>query len=170
MVFNLLHGRYGEDGYIQTILESEKVNYTHSGVLSSSIAIDKEMSKKMFISNNILTPPYIKFSFKNDLKYKNLIKRVSQKLKFPVVLKPINEGSSVGVYITEKKNFIRNIKKLEKFSDILIEKYIPGREIQAAILGNKKLGIIELKPKRSFMITKQSIALLLILSILYQLI
>ena len=148
----------------------EKVNYTHSGVLSSSIAIDKEMSKKMFISNNILTPPYIKFSFKNDLKYKNLIKRVSQKLKFPVVLKPINEGSSVGVYITEKKNFIRNIKKLEKFSDILIEKYIPGREIQAAILGNKKLGIIELKPKESFMITKQSIALLLILSILYQLI
>ena len=150
LVFNLLHGRYGEDGYIQTILESEKVNYTHSGVLSSSIAIDKEMSKKIFISNNILTPPYIKFSFKNDLNYKNLIKSVSQKLKFPVVLKPINEGSSVGVYITEKKNFIRNIKKLEKFSDILIEKYIPGREIQAAILGNKKLGIIELKPKRKF--------------------
>ena len=150
LVFNLLHGRYGEDGYIQTILESEKINYTHSGVLSSSIAIDKEMSKKMFISNNILTPPYIKFSFKNDLNYKNLTKRVSKKLKFPVVLKPINEGSSVGVYITEKKNFIRNIKKLEKFSDILIEKYIPGREIQAAILGNKKLGIIELKPKRKF--------------------
>ena len=150
LVFNLLHGRYGEDGYIQTILESEKINYTHSGVLSSSIAIDKEMSKKMFISNNILTPPYIKFSFKNDLNYKNLTKRVSKKLKFPVVLKPINEGSSVGVYITEKKNFIKNIKKLEKFSDILIEKYIPGREIQAAILGNKKLGIIELKPKRKF--------------------
>ena len=75
---------------------------------------------------------------------------MSKKLKFPVVLKPINEGSSVGVYITEKKNFIKNIKKLEKFSDILIEKYIPGREIQAAILGNKKLGIIELKPKRKF--------------------
>ena len=86
LVFNLLHGRYGEDGYIQTILESEKINYTHSGVLSSSIAIDKEMSKKMFISNNILTPPYIKFSFKNDLNYKNLTKRVSKKLKFPVVL------------------------------------------------------------------------------------
>ncbi len=64
LVFNLLHGRYGEDGYIQSILESEKVKYTHSGVLSSSLAIDKEISKKIFIKNNILTPKYIKFIFK----------------------------------------------------------------------------------------------------------
>ena len=67
-----------------------------------------------------------------------------------MVFKPINEGSSVGVYITNRKNFKQNLLKLEKFKDILIEKYIPGREIQAAILGNKKLGIIELKPKRKF--------------------
>ena len=150
MVLNLLHGRYGEDGYIQTILESERIKYTHSGVLSSSLAIDKEISKKIFIKNKILTPPYIKFNFKNNINFKNIIKKVDQKLKFPVVLKPINEGSSVGVYITNKKNFISNLYKLEKFKEILIEKYIPGREIQAAILGNKKLGIIELKPKRKF--------------------
>ncbi len=56
VVFNLLHGRYGEDGYIQSILESERIKYTHSGVLSSSIAIDKELSKKIFIKNKILTP------------------------------------------------------------------------------------------------------------------
>ncbi len=67
-----------------------------------------------------------------------------------MVLKPINEGSSVGVYITNEKNFKKNLLKLEKFKEILIEKFIPGREIQAAILGNKKLGIIELKPKRKF--------------------
>ena len=150
LVFNLLHGRYGEDGYIQSILESEKVRYTHSGVLSSSLAIDKEISKKLFIKNNILTPPYIKFVFKNHINYNNLIKRVGRRLKFPVVLKPINEGSSVGVHITDKKNFNKNLLKLEKFKEILIEKYIPGREIQSAILGNKKLGIIELKPKRKF--------------------
>ena len=150
LVLNLLHGRYGEDGYIQSILESEKVKYTHSGVLSSSLAIDKEISKKIFMKNKILTPPYIKFCFKSNLNLKNIIKKVDKLLQFPVVLKPINEGSSVGVYITEKKNFYRNLLKLEKFKEILIEKYIPGREIQAAILGNKKLGIIELKPKRKF--------------------
>ena len=150
LVLNLLHGRYGEDGYIQSILESEKVKYTHSGVLSSSLAIDKEISKKIFIKNNILTPSYIKFSFKNNLSLKKLIKKIEKKLKFPVVLKPINEGSSVGVYISNKKNLNRNLMKLEKFREILIERYIPGREIQAAILGKKKLGIIELKPKRKF--------------------
>ncbi len=150
LVLNLLHGRYGEDGYIQSILESEKVRYSHSGVLSSSLAIDKEISKKIFIKNNILTPPYIKFSFKNNLNTKSIIKKIDNNFKFPVVLKPINEGSSVGVYICDKKNFNRNLMKLEKFKDILIEKYIPGREIQAAILGKKKLGIIELKPKRKF--------------------
>ena len=150
LVLNLLHGRYGEDGYIQSILESEKVKYTHSGVLSSSLAIDKEISKKIFIKNKILTPSYFKFIFKKNTNYKNIIKKIEKKLKFPVVLKPINEGSSVGVYITNKKNFIYNLLKLEKFKEILIEKYIPGREIQAAVLGNKKLGIIELKPKRKF--------------------
>ena len=150
LVFNLLHGRYGEDGYIQSILESEKVKYTHSGVLSSSLAIDKELSKKIFIKNHILTPPYFKFSFKNNFNIKIILKKIDNNLKFPVVLKPINEGSSVGVYISNKKNFYRNLMKLEKFKEVLIEKYIPGREIQAAILGNKKLGIIELKPKRKF--------------------
>ena len=150
LVLNLLHGRYGEDGYIQSILESEKVKYSHSGVLSSSLAIDKELSKKMFIKNNILTPAYIKFSFKNNINIKNVIKKIDKNFKFPVVIKPINEGSSVGVYICNKKNFKSNLMKLEKFKDILIEKYIPGREIQAAILGKKKLGIIELKPKRKF--------------------
>ncbi len=150
LVLNLLHGRYGEDGYIQSILEAEKVKYTHSGVLSSSLAIDKEISKKIFIKNKILTPPYFKFIFKKKLNYNNLIKKIDNTFKFPVVLKPINEGSSVGVYICNKKNFNSNLMKLEKFQEILIEKYIPGREIQAAILGKKKLGIIELKPKRKF--------------------
>ena len=150
LVLNLLHGRYGEDGYIQSILETEKVKYTHSGVLSSSLAIDKELSKMIFSKNNILTPPHLKLIFKNNLNFENIIKRIDKKLQFPVVLKPINEGSSVGVFICNKKNFKKNLFKLEKFKEILIEKYIPGREIQAAILGDKKLGIIELKPKRKF--------------------
>ena len=150
LVLNLLHGRYGEDGYIQSVLESERVKYTHSGVLSSSLAIDKELSKKIFKTNDILTPPYIKFIFKKNFNLKRITYKIEKKLKFPVVLKPINEGSSVGVYISSKKKLKFYLLKLEKFKEILIEKYIPGREIQAAILGNKKLGIIELKPKRKF--------------------
>ena len=75
---NLLHGRYGEDGYIQSILESEKIKYTHSGVKSSSIAIDKELSKKIFIKNNILTPKYIKFIFKKNIIKKILLKKLKR--------------------------------------------------------------------------------------------
>ena len=150
LVFNLLHGRYGEDGYIQAILESEKIKYTHSGVLSSSLAIDKELSKKIFIKNKILTPKYLKFIFKNKLKKKKIIQIIDKKLGFPVVVKPINEGSSVNVHICNKSNLIKNLFKLENYGEALIEKFIPGREIQVAILGKRKLGAIELKPKRKF--------------------
>ena len=150
VVLNLLHGRYGEDGYVQSILEIEKVNYTHSGVLSSSLAMDKDLSKKIFIKNKILTPKYIKFSFRKILKQKSFLKLINSKFGFPVVVKPINEGSSVNVFICSRKNIFSNIKKLREYGEILIEKYIPGREIQVAILSEKILGAIELKPKRKF--------------------
>ena len=148
VIFNALHGQFGEDGYIQTILETQKIPYTHSGALASSIAMDKEVSKKIFLENKILTPKYIKFIYGKE--EKNIIKKIEKKLKFPVVIKPINEGSSVHVYICNKKNFFRIIKRLEIYKEILIEEFIPGREIQVAIMGKKKLGAIELKPKRKF--------------------
>ena len=148
IVFNALHGQFGEDGYIQTILESQKIKYTHSGVLASSIAMDKEISKKIFLKNKILTPKHIKYDF--NKKNKNITSQIQKKLKFPVVIKPINEGSSVNVYICSKRNFLKNLKKLSNYNQILIEEYIPGREIQVAIMGKKKLGAIELKPKRKF--------------------
>jgi len=148
VIFNALHGQFGEDGYIQTILESQKIPYTHSGVLASSIAMDKEISKKIFLKNKILTPKYIKFTYGED--ESNIISKIEKNLKFPVVVKPINEGSSVNVYICNKKNILNNLKKLIVYKEILIEEFIPGREIQVAIMGNKILGIIELKPKRKF--------------------
>ena len=148
VIFNALHGQFGEDGYIQTILESQKVPYTHSGVIASSIAMDKEISKKIFLKNKILTPKYIKFTYEKD--EPNIIKKIEKKLKFPVVIKPINEGSSVHVYICNKQNIIKKLKLLKIYKKILIEEFIPGREIQVAIMGNKKLGAIELKPKRKF--------------------
>ena len=150
LVFNLLHGRYGEDGYVQAILEIEKIKYTHSGVLSSSLAMDKEASKKISSSNNILTPKYLKYSFKNNISKKNLILKLAKYLSFPVVIKPINEGSSVNVYICNKKNLFQNLLKLKEYGEVLVEQYIPGREIQVAILSENILGAIELKPKRKF--------------------
>ena len=148
IVFNALHGQFGEDGYIQTILESIGVPYTHSGVISSAIAMDKEISKKIFFKNNIITPKFFVYLFNKS--NENLIKLIDKKLKFPVVVKPINEGSSVNVFICSKKNIIKNLKLLESYKKIIIEEFIPGREIQAAVINNKKLGAIELRPKRKF--------------------
>ena len=150
IVFNLLHGRYGEDGYIQAILESEKVKYTHSGVLSSSLAIDKELSKKIFIKNNILTPKYLKYSYRNNINKLKLINNLQKKIGFPLVVKPLNEGSSVNVFICNKNNILKTLTKLNEYGEVLLEKYIPGREIQVAILANKVLGAIELIPNRKF--------------------
>ncbi len=150
IVLNLLHGRYGEDGYIQAILETEKVKYTHSGVLSSSIAIDKEISKKIYEKHNILTPAYLKYSFLKKNKKKKILIKINKSIGFPLVIKPMNEGSSVNVYICNRSNFFKNLLKLKDYGEILIEKYIPGREIQVAILSDKILGAIELKPKRKF--------------------
>ncbi|MBJ34590.1 MAG: D-alanine--D-alanine ligase [Flavobacteriaceae bacterium] len=148
IIFNALHGQFGEDGYIQSILEIFGIPYTHSGVISSAIAMDKELSKKIFIRNKILTPKYISYSF--DKSKVELINMIKKKLKFPVVIKPPNEGSSVNVFICSKKDIFKKIKLLESYKRIILEEFIPGREIQAAIIGKKKLGAIELKPKRKF--------------------
>ncbi len=148
VIFNALHGQFGEDGYIQTILERFKIPYTHSGVIASSIAMDKEISKKIFIKNKINTPRFFIYSY--DLNKNDLITKIDKKLNFPVVVKPLNEGSSVNVYICNKKNIIKKLNLIKTYKKIMIEEFIGGREIQVAIMGNKKLGAIELKPKRKF--------------------
>ena len=148
IIFNALHGQFGEDGYIQTILEAIRIPYTHSGVISSILAMDKVLSKKIFIKEKILTPKFIEYFFNKS--NSKIINEIEKKLKFPVVIKPINEGSSVNVFICTKLNIIKNLKKLENYKRIIIEEFIPGREIQAAIINNKKLGAIELEPKRKF--------------------
>ena len=148
IIFNALHGQFGEDGYIQSILEKFQIPYTHSGVIASSIAMDKEISKKIFVKNKINTPKF--FSYSYDLENLDLIKKINKTLKFPVVIKPVNEGSSVNVYICNKKNIIKKLNLLKNYKKIMIEQFIGGREIQVAIMGNKKLGAIELVPKRKF--------------------
>ena len=148
VIFNALHGQFGEDGYIQTILERFKIPYTHSGVISSAIAMDKEISKNLFIKYIINTPKFFTYSF--DKKSSQLVKLINSKLKFPVVVKPLNEGSSVNVFICNRKNIFKILESLKNYKKVMIEQFIGGREIQVAILGKKKLGAIELKPKRKF--------------------
>jgi len=150
LVFNALHGKYGEDGFVQSILESLKIPYTHSGVLSSSLAMDKELSRLIFIKNNLKVPKY--FLLQKDHQGNSNKKFNNKKIKFPIVIKPINEGSSLGVSICKnKKQFTNKYKKLmENYDRILVEEYIPGREIQVAVMGEKALGAIELVPRRQF--------------------
>jgi D-alanine-D-alanine ligase len=150
LVFNALHGRYGEDGFVQSILEFLKIPYTHSGVLSSSLAMDKELSRILFRKNKIKTPKY--FILHKDYEG-NLNRKIkNKKIKFPIVIKPINEGSSLGVYICKNKiQFNKNYNKLRsEYNKILVEEYIPGKEIQVAVMCDKALGAIELIPKREF--------------------
>ena len=148
VIFNALHGQFGEDGYIQAILERLNIPFTHSGVIASSIAMDKEISKKIFIKNKIKTPKFFTYSY--DISKLELIKKIKKKLKFPVVVKPLNEGSSVNVNICNEKDIIKIINSIKNYKKVMIEEFIGGREIQVAIMGNKKLGAIELRPKRKF--------------------
>ena len=117
IIFNALHGQFGEDGYIQTILERFKIPYTHSGPISSAIAMDKEISKKIFLKNKINTPKYFIYSF--DIKKKDVIRKISKELKFPVIVKPLNEGSSVNVFICNKSNISKKLNFLKEYRRII---------------------------------------------------
>jgi D-alanine-D-alanine ligase len=144
-VFNALHGRFGEDGSIQGLLEHLKIPYTHSGILSSAIAMDKLTSKKIFKDAKINSPEYLVIKNLEDFKNSNI--------DYPCVIKPNNEGSSVGVYIfneLKKSNEDTVASLLKKYNFLILEKYIPGREIQVAVMGSKALGAIEIIPTRSF--------------------
>ncbi len=152
VIFNALHGRDGEDGVAQSYFEYLGIPYTHSGIVSSHNAMNKAISKKIFVKNKILTPKYFTLSKKENKKntFKRLLK--SKKVAFPVVLKPISEGSSLGVKIC--KNLLDLIKSskilFKKYNQLILEQYIGGQEIQVAILNNRSLGAIELIPQRSF--------------------
>ena len=95
-----------------------------------------------------MTPKYFCYSY--ELSKKNLIEKIETKIKFPVVIKPLNEGSSVNVFICNKSNIFEKLNLLKEYRKVLVEQFIPGREIQAAIIGSNKLGAIELVPKRKF--------------------
>ena len=151
VIFNALHGRDGEDGVAQSYFEYLNIPYTHSGVISSYNAMNKINSKEVFIKNKIKTPNF--FSIKKQFNKKKVINILnSKRVKFPIVLKPVNEGSSLGVEICKtKEKLVKKLNKLlKKYKEIILEEYIAGQEIQVAVINGNSIGAIELIPKRLF--------------------
>ena len=152
VIFNALHGKDGEDGVAQSYFEYLKIPYTHSGVISSFKAMNKLISKKIFIKNKIKTPKF--FVVKKSEYKKNAVQETIKikKINYPIVLKPINEGSSLGVEICKnKKKLSKSINLLfKKYDELIFEEYIGGQEVQVAIINGSPLGAIELIPKRFF--------------------
>ncbi len=152
VIFNALHGRDGEDGVAQSYFEYLKIPYTHSGVISSYNAMNKVNSKMLFLKNKIKTPKFVAIS-RSEFN-KNTIKKIinKKKIKFPIVSKPINEGSSLGVEVCKnKEKLFKSIKNsFKKYDELILEEYIGGQEIQVAVINGTPLGAIELIPKRLF--------------------
>ena len=152
VIFNALHGRDGEDGIAQSYFEYLRIPYTHSGVISSFNAMNKLISKEIFIDNNIKTPKFFSIK-KKEFEIKTIQKNINiKKINYPIVLKPINEGSSLGVVICKnKENLFRSSHYLfKKYNELILEEYIGGQEVQVAVINSNPLGAIELIPKRLF--------------------
>ena len=148
LAFIALHGKYGEDGTIQSLLELRGIKYTGSKILASSISMDKEMSKILFKHYKINTPKWFAVA-KNNFGNEAIIKSINNEFGFPCVIKPNDQGSTVGVTICKKENDVSSAKKLaHQFSDkAIVEEYIPGREMTVTIVENKALPVLEIKPK-----------------------
>lgn len=143
-VFNALHGRWGEDGCIQGLLELLHMPYSHSGVLASALAMDKPMARNVFAAIGLRCA-------EGRVCHKNEIIGEAEPMERPYVIKPSNEGSSVGVHIMLKDDNRFFTGEDWPFGDeVLVEKYIAGREIQVAVLDGKALGAIEIKPLGRF--------------------
>jgi D-alanine-D-alanine ligase len=145
LAFIALHGPYGEDGCIQGLLEILGIKYTHSGVMASAVAMNKAMSKHIFRSLSIDTTKGYVIS-REDLLKNNI------KIDYPYVLKPINEGSSIGVYIIFSHEDYLELKDNSStiMEKMIVEEYIPGIELHTAVLLDEAIGTIEVRPKNKF--------------------
>jgi D-alanine-D-alanine ligase len=144
--FNVLHGRPGEDGTIQGILEILRIPYTHSGVLASALAMDKPVAKQVMVAAGIPVPEGRLISRKEAAR--------AHALDRPYVLKPVAEGSSVGVFIVTEEH-AHPPQELTRpdwafGEDLLAEKFVPGLELTCAVMGDRALGVIEIEPATRF--------------------
>ncbi len=151
--FIVLHGINGEDGRVQALLDLRGIPYTGSKVMASSLALDKNQSKTVFLANNILTPPW---TVLNPEDYENfdIIEEIRKQMGNDLVIKPNDQGSTIGISIVSGGNLddISNaVKKAGRYSrKVIAERFIPGREVTVGIIGGEPLPLIEIKPESGF--------------------
>lgn len=145
VVFTALHGGDGENGMVQAVLDRAQIRYTGSGPEASSLAMDKRRTKELLAKKDLPTPPWISLGITD----RNVRDLPAKRFGFPVVVKPNAEGSTVGLSIVRKAaDFEMAVKLAFEFGEeIVVEQYIPGRELTVGILGDTPLPIIEIKPK-----------------------
>lgn len=147
VVFNAIHGRYGEDGALQGVLEMAEIPYTGSGIMAHSVGMNKKVSKDVFKGAHIPTADSI--SYNGNLQSKeDIIKDIESKFSLPVVLKPATQGSSIGVTIVkEEDQLTKAVTEALTYDPILVvEQYLNGREFTVSVLDGKALAIIEIRP------------------------
>lgn len=148
VAFLALHGKYGEDGTIQSLLELKGIKYTGSKVLSSALAMDKIMSKILFEEYEVPTPEYFQFA-KGEHTTDEVNDLIEKMFGYPAVIKPNDQGSTVGLTICKSSDQLTEaIRNAFEYSDrILVEEYIPGRELTVAVIDNTALPVLEIRPK-----------------------
>ncbi len=144
VIFNALHGRWGEDGCIQGLLEILGIPYTHSGVLASALAMNKPIAKRLFQDAGIRCAEHVIVHL-DDVLARDVMPR-------PYVIKPLNEGSSVGVHIVREDDDTPALDTASwRFGEqVMVERYIAGREIAVAVMGERALGVTEIRPLSGF--------------------
>lgn len=143
VVFNALHGNWGEDGEIQGFLDIMQIPYTHSGMRTSVIGMDKSITKKVCLAHGIKVPFGEKTTFGE-------FKNNGTMITMPYVIKPVCDGSSVGVFIVKSEEDLKNVAYNNEDEEILIEKFICGRELTCAVWDGEALAVTELCPKVDF--------------------
>ncbi len=148
LVFIGLHGKWGEDGTVQAILDLMGIKYTGSKTLASAVTMDKILSKILFDKFNIPTPRWLYFN-NSEMTAKNVADKIENELGYPAIIKPNDQGSTVGLSICRSKDDVKMAMLLAKdYSDkVLVEEFIPGRELTVGIVGNEVLPVLEIKPK-----------------------
>jgi D-alanine-D-alanine ligase len=149
VIFLALHGGQGEDGTIQALLDLTGKPYTGSGVLASALSMDKVMSKKIFEREGILTPEWLSVHQSDPPGVSNIIEKIENHFGFPCVVKPNNQGSTVGLTVVKQRNNLNEaIECAQEYSShVLIERYIQGRELTVGVLGDMPLPVVEIIPK-----------------------
>ena len=152
LVFNALHGGAGENGQIQSFLSQHNILYTGSGPTASMLAMNKHFTKIIAVENDINTPNWLTIRVNPSNSSNNLFFKPKNKIKYPIVVKPNFQGSTLGLSIVNNKTQLSEAIKLSALfsNEIIIEEYIKGRELTVGILGNKALEVVEIIPKSGF--------------------